>query len=794
MNTRRGFLQLLTAGSVGTAVLNGQSLAAPATISIDGGGSDVWGTEDQCHFYYEQVTGTFDVTVHIDDIEDTGDWAKAGIMVREELSPDAKNVLVRYTPENESSVQWRPSTGSETDSTTQSDIGNGTTDGDWVRLVREGNAIVGYGSTDGNNWTRTCRLPSNRIDFSDETYVGLTVTSFDWGTLCSATFDELSGLSPDENRDIGNVNPAGSVATSTGTETPTATPTESGGTEPTETETETQDEDEEPTETDGAPIDPGTYSVRNANSGKALTVENGSEENRASLIQQPYQGKPSQHWTVESLDDGSYRLTPEHSGKAADLNKGRQRNGANIVQWDWHGSANQRWTIEPVGDDTYRIQSVHSGKVMSVTDGSEADGANVHQMEWNDTASQRWRFDGDLGEPETEEPTETATGGTSQFGLDSGFADPAPWLHDDVSVRTVTEPTRSAVEAAIGGSGPRVVVFETSGTIDLGGTPLKITVDDCWVAGQTAPSPGITFINGRVQISADNCVLQHIRSRIGPGTGEDIQGKDSVNTAYGTQNNVIDHVTASWGTDECMSVGYKTSETTFTNNLIYEALYDPFGEQSEHHYATLVGDDADNVTLAGNVWAKCRRRMPRLKTGSRTVVANNLAYFFDGGSNMDADTEATFVGNTYLGQVDTSDRVFEGGNAYMADNTVAEPPLDAGTPKYGDGNELSSRPLWPDGLNAMPSSEVEAHNLANAGARPADRTANDQRIVDEIRDRAGNDKLDSPYDYWVGDETDVGGYPDLPENTHSLDVPDSGLREWLAAWARAVEAPDASPP
>jgi hypothetical protein len=394
----------------------------------------------------------------------------------------------------------------------------------------------------------------------------------------------------------------------------------------------------------------------------------------------------------------------------------------------------------------------------------------------------------------SEEKQEPSGPATSQFGLDSGFADPAPWLDDDVSVRTVTEPTRDAVEAAISGSGARVVVFETSGTIDLNGSPLKIQADNCWVAGQTAPSPGITFVDGRLQISGDNCIIQHVRSRIGSGSDDTIQGKDSVNTAFATQNNVIDHVTAAWGTDECMSVGYRTSDTTFTNNLIYEGLYSPHGNRSEHHYGTLVGDDADDVTLAGNVWAKIQRRTPRLKDGTRSAVVNNLAYFFDGGSNMDGDTRASFVGNAYLGQIDTSDRVFEGGNAYFEDNTVAEPALDPGTPKYDGNNELDSRPVWPDGLDAMPSDDVEAHNLANAGARPADRTAHDERIVEEIRNRAGTDELDSPYDYWVADEDDAGGFPSLPENTHSLNVPNSDLREWLEDWATAVEDPNASPP
>ncbi len=365
----------------------------------------------------------------------------------------------------------------------------------------------------------------------------------------------------------------------------------------------------------------------------------------------------------------------------------------------------------------------------------------------------------------------------------AGFADVAPWLEGaDVDVYRVGEPTRSEVEAAFHASGARVVVFETSGTIDLGGETLAITEDQCWVAGQTAPSPGITFINGMVQVDANDCVVQHVRSRIGPGSDGNIQGNDSINTADGTENNVLDHVTASWGTDECLSVGYDTTDTTVTNCLVYEGLYDPYGDGSDHNYGTLVGDGAENVTLAGNVWAKCRGRNPRLKSETRSVVANNAMYFFNEATNLDDDTEAAIVGNAYLLQ-DLGDTVIEGGNAYLVDN-LTEPES---TPLTGGTERLSSPPLWPDGFDALSASDVVDHNLSNAGARPADRTANDRRIVAEIRDREGDAYTDSPYDYWIPGPEAVGGYPDLPVNTHSLDVPDSGLREWLSGWAAEVE-------
>lgn len=385
-----------------------------------------------------------------------------------------------------------------------------------------------------------------------------------------------------------------------------------------------------------------------------------------------------------------------------------------------------------------------------------------------------------------------AASGGSYFDGSDGFASMA-WLDDSTQIIKVTEATRSAVESAFHASGPRVVVFETSGTIDLGGEPLVITNDRCWVAGQTAPSPGITFIKGLIQIAANDCVIQHIRSRVGPGPNGEIQGNDSLNTQDETVNNVVDHVTASWGVDECMSVGYDTDRTTYSNNLIYEGLYDPYGSGADHNYCTLIGDGADHVALLGNVWAKARSRIPRLKSDTRTVVANNFCYFFDEAANTDGSAETTWVGNKYTGVTAPGESIVEGSaTVYSEDNITADPPLESGVPFVEEGT-TGSKPLWPDGLTAMSSSDVESHNLAYAGARPADRTGNDERIIQEITVRAGNDRLDSPYDYWIPDHTAVGGYPDLAENTHSLDVPSSGLRDWLEQWALAVEEGSAPP-
>lgn len=77
-------------------------------------------------------------------------------------------------------------------------------------------------------------------------------------------------------------------------------------------------------------------------------------------------------------------------------------------------------------------------------------------------------------------PNNEGESSVSSFDIDDGFVDPAPWLDgNDVEVISVTEPTRGALANAIDRSGPRVVIFETSGVIDLGTESLTIDDDTC---------------------------------------------------------------------------------------------------------------------------------------------------------------------------------------------------------------------------------------------------------------------------------------------------------------------------
>ncbi|WP_137290536.1 pectate lyase [Natronorubrum halophilum] len=365
----------------------------------------------------------------------------------------------------------------------------------------------------------------------------------------------------------------------------------------------------------------------------------------------------------------------------------------------------------------------------------------------------------------------------SHVDLADGFADPAPWLDDDTPVIKVTEPTRRQLSAAVGVDGPRLVVFETSGAIDLEEQRLTVVNDELYLAGQTAPSPGITLTHGDLWIDASDCVVQHLRVRPGDAnlTEESDWEPDGIRTEDGTENNVIDHCTATWAVDENLSVGYETQNTTVSNCLIAEPLQDATHHKGDHGYGSLIGNEATNVTLAGNVWAHNYDRNPRLKEGTRTVVANNVMYHYRDGAWMDPDTAASIEGNVFRRPISDQPNVFGDGRAFVDDNV-----LEGGSNSMvGDGiTQLDSRPLWPDDLDVLHSEDVVEHNLENAGARPADRTAADERVLAQVRTGDGS---------YIDSQEEVGGYPDLEVRTRSLTVPQNGTHAWLRAKARSVE-------
>ncbi|WP_255681385.1 hypothetical protein [Natrinema sp. SYSU A 869] len=168
-----------------------------------------------------------------------------------------------------------------------------------------------------------------------------------------------------------------------------------------------------------------------------------------------------------------------------------------------------------------------------------------------------------------------ADSANSHIRATDGFAD-ASWLAgtapDVLTVTTLEGSGEGSLRWAIDQRGPRVVVFEVGGVVDLEGESLAVDRPGLYVAGQTAPSPGITLIRGGLSVDADNVIVQHVRVR----PGDDIPAEIDCLSNAGGSNVIFDHCSVSWGTDESVSTnsGPEKPDVTFSNNLIAECLND----------------------------------------------------------------------------------------------------------------------------------------------------------------------------------------------------------------------------
>lgn len=356
--------------------------------------------------------------------------------------------------------------------------------------------------------------------------------------------------------------------------------------------------------------------------------------------------------------------------------------------------------------------------------------------------------------------------GDYSLGPRDGFSLLAPWLNDNTSHVVVREPTRDQLETALSVDGPRVVVFATSGVIDLGGEPLSIAPGRCWIAGQIAPSPGITLVNGTLRVEGDDCVLQHIRVRPGDGSGGRPHG---IEIADGVSGTIVDHCSVTWAVDSGIAVGADTDETAITNCLVAEGLQNATHPDGRHGHGVSVGDGATNVAMLANLLAFNNGRQPRLGEGATAAIGNNLVHHYRSGCRLEQGSSASLVGNVYRNNQSAQPAVHGTGAAFLEDTQG-----DAG----GDISELSSRPLWPERANALPSDQTVERTLSSAGAWPGERTSVDQRIVGNVRSGSGG---------YIDSQSAVGGYPTLPQNKQDVSTPESAVRPYLHDNALDVE-------
>jgi len=177
-----------------------------------------------------------------------------------------------------------------------------------------------------------------------------------------------------------------------------------------------------------------------------------------------------------------------------------------------------------------------------------------------------------------------------------------------IKVTTLANDGPGSLRAAVETRGPRIIVFEVGGVIDLDRQTLTIKENNVTIAGQTAPSPGITLIRGGIDVGAHDVILQHIRVKVGEAGAPKKSGweEDAFSTIGGAANVIADHCTFTWATDENMSVSGRrfvgntpddwraatSHRITLSNNIAAEGLSWATHYKIEHSKGSLIHDNA----------------------------------------------------------------------------------------------------------------------------------------------------------------------------------------------------------
>lgn len=388
---------------------------------------------------------------------------------------------------------------------------------------------------------------------------------------------------------------------------------------------------------------------------------------------------------------------------------------------------------------------------------------------------------------------------------------------------------REACEAG----GARIVVFNVSGIIKLQ-DPLIIRAPYITIAGQTAPGDGVVIAGETVDIETHDVIIRHLRLRRGE---TDVLRRDDAISGDAIGNIILDHVSASWGLDETLSV-YRnmwspepdrhpdrapqklpTVNITVQNSIIAETL-----DTYNHAFGSTFG--GLNSSMIRNLFANNVARNPSVGMWGDLAFVNNVLYnwwnrtldggdyrsmwniinnYYKPGPNTPEDSPVRYrIAKPESGSIDSVlwGRVYAHGNKVEGNEVVSEDNWHGGIQlsnlSFDEASKhfhkvRSSEPFDMAPLRIMPAQEAYEWVLEYSGATIPRRDAVDERIVKQIRTGIVDveDGLDAeptgynnrrlpPDSYKKGIITDirqVGGYPVYKGDPY-VDSDGDGMPDW----------------
>ncbi|NCI48178.1 polysaccharide lyase [Sediminibacterium soli] len=316
--------------------------------------------------------------------------------------------------------------------------------------------------------------------------------------------------------------------------------------------------------------------------------------------------------------------------------------------------------------------------------------------------------------------------------------------------------------------GARIVVFNIAGIIRIK-TPVIIRAPYITIAGQTAPGDGVCLAGESVWVDTHDVIVRYMRFRRGEtwvGRRDDAIGGNPVG------NIIIDHVSATWGLDENMSM-YRhmyndstgsqelklgTVNITIQNSIFGEAL-----DTWNHAFGSTLG--GENCTFMRNLWANNAGRNPSVGWNGVFNFVNNVVFNWVHRSIDGGDYRAQFniinnyfkpgpatpkntVGHRILKPESGRSKLkhHEYGRAYVNGNIMEGYP-EITRDNWNGGVQVEelpntgeytaeikwNKPLPMPALTITDAETARQYVLANAGATLPKRDAVDSRIVEQVR-------------------------------------------------------------